>query len=33
MLNAFYSLNKTKPKYTEVYFDIRQNHFRVLERR
>ena len=33
MLNAFYGLSQAKPRYSEVYFDIRTNSFRASERR
>jgi hypothetical protein len=33
MLNAFYSLTQARARYSEVYFDIRQNSFRAFERR
>jgi adenylyltransferase/sulfurtransferase len=33
MLNAFYGLSQAKAKYSEVYFDIRNNSFRAFERR
>ncbi len=33
MLNAFYGVSQLKAKYSEVYFDIRTNRFRAMERR
>jgi len=33
MLNAFYGVLLAKAKYSEVYFDIRHNQFRAIERR